>query len=906
MSWGKVGTSGEYFLRIIKFRTIHGPNVFHYHPVMILRVDLEDYKDIDSTQFPGFIEDLLKVLPQIQEHTCSKGYAGGFLERLKTGTYLAHIIEHVALELSSLSGMDITFGKSRYAGQDGVYDIITRFKNESGMRECLKQAFILVENIILKKEIKLEKILAQIKTSMGKNNLGPSTLALIKAAKKRDIPVRRLGDASLIELGYGKNKKRLQTAVSDGTSLIATEIAQDKNLTKSILHNAFIPVPKGFTAGDDISTELKTLHPPFVVKPLDGNHGNGVCLGLKTEADVLAAIEIAKKYSTTIIVEEMCKGIDYRVLVVGGQVVAASERRPPMVIGDGTSTIEVLLEQLNSDPRRGEGHENVMTKVVVDEILQLCLSEQGLSLKSVPEKGQSILLRRNANLSSGGSAIDVTEKMHPEVKIACERTARLIGLDICGIDIIHSDISRALKEGFNIIEVNAGPGLRMHLAPSEGVARPVADNIVKMLYPESNDSRIPIVAITGTNGKTTVTRLIHKILSQKKDSCVGMTNTDGIWIGSERIASGDMTGPQSTGTVLSDPKIDAAVLEVARGGILRAGLGYDWADVGVITNISADHIGQDGLETIDDIVWVKSLVAERVRPGGTLVLNAEVPEVMSMLELERVKNSEKNYFLFSTDFKNKRIINHISNGGDACWVENKIIYIQRNKQKQKLGLLRDMPLTLDGAAKFQVENVLAAISAATALNISIVEIMNGLTSFNNNFENNGRMNIFKYKQGNIIVDYGHNNEAIVACGELVNQLDFKKKTVVLGLPGDRSDELLTNTAATASKYFDRFVIREDEDLRGRKQGELANLMINEIIKNKPTAEIEVELKECNAILYAMETMQESELVVIFFDLWSNVEKTVLRFETQFVETLSAHLESDSALYGNETPNAYLN
>lgn len=889
---------------------INGPNVYHYHPVMIMKIDLEQYTNTASNEIPGFIDELLKLFPNIKEHTCSKGYAGGFLERLQRGTYFAHIIEHVALELANISGMDVTFGKSRYAGSEGIYDVITRFKNEHGMRQCLQQAFNIIESIVLKKEIHTKDILGHIKSSMDKNNLGPSTMALIVAAKKRGIPVRPMGEASLIELGYGKNRRRLQTAVSDHTSLISTEIAQDKNLTKTILHDAFIPVPKGFVIDENYLTELDSLQPPYVVKPLDGNHGNGVCLRLKSKEEVIASIELAKKFSKSILIEEMCDGNDYRALIVGGQMVAAAERRPPTLIADGESTIESLLKELNSDPRRGEGHEKVMTKIPVDEILEICLADQGMKLKSVPLKGKAVLLRRNANLSSGGSAIDVTEKMHPEVKTACERAARLVGLDICGIDFIHADVTRPISEGFKIIEVNAGPGLRMHLAPSEGVARPVAEHIVKLLYPEASSARIPIVAVTGTNGKTTVTRLIHKLFSQQKGICIGMTNTEGIWIGSDRIATGDMTGPQSANTVLMDPKIDAAVLEVARGGILRAGLGYDWADIAVITNITADHLGQDGLETIEDLIWVKSLVAERVREGGTLVLNADSPEALSMMELDRIKKREKNYFLFSTDAKNKRLVNHISNGGDACWIDNKMIYVQQKKHKFKIGSIKDIPLTLGGAARFQVANVLAAVSAATAHELKPDEIMNGLTSFNANSENSGRMNMYKFRLGHIIVDYGHNKDAMLACGDLINQLDYKKKTVVIGLPGDRSNELLISTAATVSKYFDRFVIREDEDLRGRKQGEVANLIINEILRYKPNAEIEVELKEYNAILRTMQSMQENELVFIFFDVWANIENTVLRYETNSIEALTTQQEFDSSQFTNavasEIQNAYLN
>lgn len=879
-----------------------------------MRVNLENLADSASSEIPGFVQELLRLLPGLKKHTCSKGYDGGFVERLNTGTYLAHIIEHVALELSTLSGIEVSFGKSRYAGEFGLYDIATRFTNEESMRECLRQAFQIIEDIILKKEIKIKEVLETIKTVTRKNALGPSATALLEAAKKRKIPYRQLGEHSLIELGHGKNRKRIQTAVSDLTSLISVELAQDKNLTKILLQDNFIPVPQGFIFEDETELEMKlqTISAPYVVKPLDSNHGNGVCIGLKTKDEVLASLQLAKAFSNKLLVEEMCAGLDYRALVVNGKLVAVAERQPPTVIGDGISAVETLLEKLNADPRRGDGHENVMTKVIVDEIVRKCLSEQGKSLNSVPQMNETVILRRNANLSSGGSAIDVTDKVHPEIKIACERAARIIGLDICGIDFIHTQATKPLNEGFKIIEINAGPGLRMHLAPSEGAARPVAEAIMKMIYPLPQDGRIPITAITGTNGKTTVTRLIHKILSQNKKSCVGMTTTDGIWIGNERIASGDMTGPQSAQIVLSDSKVDAAVLEVARGGILRAGLGYDWADVGVITNISADHLGQDGLETIDDLLWVKSLVAERVRDGGTIVLNADAPEVLKLKENSRINKTEKNYFLFSTQENNKEIISHLANGGDACWVENKTVFVQRKDLKFKICLLKDILFTIQGTAKFQVANVLAAVAATVAQDVPVAEIIQGLVSFNSNAENTGRLNIFKFRQGNVIIDYGHNTEAFACCGDLVQQLDYRKKTAVIGLPGDRSDDLIELAAAELADHFDHFIVREDADLRGRKPGELANLITRAIRQKRPRAQIDVELKEENAILHALEHIEKDELVFIFYDVWELVQRTVFSYEPQPVDTLPIKDKTTEVSFtshevdSNENQNAHFN
>jgi cyanophycin synthetase len=874
-------------MKILRFRTIHGPNTYHHNPVIVLRVDLEDLADQSSTDIPNFIEELLKYVPDVQNHTCSKGYPGGFLERLRTGTYLAHIIEHVALEFSRLCGMEVSYGKTRYAGEHGIYDIITRFANETGMKLCLKLAFDLVEGLTIDRPFDLPSALDSIRRETKKTELGPSGKALIEAAKKRRIPYRSLGDASLIEFGYGKNIRRVQTAVSDLTGLIATEIAQDKSLTKQLLSDCFIPVPNGIVAEteSELLDRLGEIQTPLVVKPLDGNHGNGVSIGITTPIEAVKSFQIAKKFSDSVLIEEYCPGIDYRVLVVNGKVVAAAERIPPFVVGDGKSSIENLIQELNLDPRRGEGHENILTKISIDGILLQCLSDQSLTPQSIPQIGKKIILRKNANLSSGGSARDVTDFVHPEVRSACERAARIVGLDICGIDLIHTDISKPIEQGFKIIEVNAGPGLRMHLAPSEGQVRPVGDAIIDMLYPGQKTGRVPLTAITGTNGKTTVARLLHKILATEKFNCVGMTNTDGIWIGSERIASGDMTGPQSARVVLCDRKVDCAVLEVARGGILRAGLGYDWSDVGVITNVSLDHIGQDGIESIDDLIWIKSLVAERVCPGGTLVLNADSPTVMSMKDLARVKKNPKNYFLFSMDAQNSHLIEHLAKGGDCCWVRNGSILIQRRNQIIRLCSLHEIPITQNGTLQFQVANTLAAIAAASAHEVSPNVIKKALIEFDAIKENQGRMNFFNVNGGYLVIDYAHNPDAFASCCRFLTQLECRQKTAVFSLPGDRKDDLIRAAASEVAMYFDRFIIKEDKDLRGRKPGETATFIKQAILEANPVANVEIEPDESKAIMQALSSIKNGELVFTFFDSWITIQRSLSDFDAQPITEL---------------------
>lgn len=853
-------------MRITSFRTITGPNVYHHRGVVIMNVELEEWTEVASNEIPSFNENLNKILPNLKKHTCSPGYEGGFLERLKTGTYMGHIIEHIALELSELAGIGVSFGKTRYAGRLGYYEIATRFKSEAGMKACLKFAVEIAQAAATNKNFDVSSAVHFIKEQVASEKLGPSAQALMSAAEAKGIPVRRLGDSSLLQLGYGKNRRRLQTAVSDGTSLISADIAQDKDLTKQILKEQFLPVPEGLVVSslEELHQAILELPPPYVVKPFNGNHGNGVSLNLNNVDEVIAAFHAAKKFSHSVIIEEMCLGKDYRILVINGKMIAAAERTPPTVIGNGTHSIQELIDQLNLDPRRSEGHSDVMTKVEVDEIMLCCLKKQDLNLSSVPKQKQVVLLRQNANLSSGGTAIDITEQVHPEIKDLCERAARAVGLDICGIDLIHPDITQANQKA-KIIEVNAGPGLRMHLAPSSGKAQPVAEAIIDMLYPTPEAARIPLVSVTGTNGKTTVTRMLHKVFSQKNGTCVGMTTTDGIWIGSQKVYAGDMTGPRSCQAVLNDPKVDAAVLEVARGGLLRGGLSYDWSDVSVITNIHPDHIGQDGIEDLDDLLWIKSLVAERVRPNGTVVLNADDENVLKIKDSPQIKKKPRSIFLFSKSPHNPALREHLSQGHSACWIEDGFACIQHQNLKGRLFKITDVPATLNGLADFQILNTLATLCAATAANIPMAQIIQGLQSFIPAYENIGRMNIYKIKNNYIVLDYGHNQEAIQSVGNLIAKIPGYKKTTVASLPGDRSDELLVKTARSMALIFDKIILKEDKDLRGRRPGELPQLLNNAITRLNPVSQQEIILDEAEAIEKAIAHSRSNEIIAVFYE-----------------------------------------
>ncbi len=899
-------------MRIVSFKTSNGPNLFHRLPILTMKIDLKNWADLSSQKIPNFTDNLLAMLPGLYNHRCSPGHVGGFVERLRRGTYMAHIIEHIALELSGQVGQAITFGKTVYAGRHGLYTIAVRFDHEEAMKECLRIATDLAEACAESLEFDLPE---RMKSAIAKSKvglLGPSGQAIIDAAKKKNIPWRRIGTNSLIELGYGKNMKRVQTAVTTQTSLISKELAQNKELTKSLLKENFLPVPEGQSVTDikNLKDALKNFKPPYVIKPLDGNHGKGVSLNINNLNEAEAAFHLAKEFSSEVLVEEMCQGLDYRILVVDGKVAAAAQCNPPKVFGNGVKTISELINDINQDPLRGEGHSSILTTIEPDAVMKAYLAKQNLNLNSVLALGQNVKLRENANLSSGGTAIDVTRSVHKSVQTICERAARIIGLDVCGIDLICKDISNP-AESIKIIEINAGPGLRMHLAPSQGEAQPVGEKIVEMLYPKNGNGRIPILSVTGTNGKTSVTRMLHKIFIQDK-KVAGMTTSDGIWIGNEKVFSGDTTGPQSSQIVLSDPKVDVAVLEIARGGLMRSGLAYDWSDVSVVTNIAADHIGQDGIESLQDIAKIKSLVAERVREGGTLVLNADDKNVLAMAELPRVRKQNPHIFLYSVQSLNPLLVDHIDNGGSACWVDQNMIYLhldgrhhkanhfsRRSKylyqdhyyhspyeaQKICLGSVSSIPSTVGGLAEVQVSNVLAAISAAIAANVEIETIMEGLRALVPAQENLGRLNLYKLRDAYVLLDYGHNEPAYAAMGKALSKLKGYKKVAIVGLPGDRSDELIQSASVTIANYFDHVIVKEEKDLRGRVPGVTASMMCDAISKQNTSWEIVED--ESAALDWAISHAKPNTVIVHFYEKFTTALSTLLKYDPKAVYKFEA-------------------
>jgi cyanophycin synthetase len=833
-----------------------------------MRLDLEDLAERESRELEGFNERLLELLPGLHEHTCGKGYRGGFVERLHEGTYFGHIVEHIAIELTTPAGVPVTHGKTRYAGAPGVYNVVIEYKAEAATEYLLRVAVELVEALIGGEAYPLEEKLREARHLVARYELGPSTRAIVDAASRRNIPAFRLGPDSLVQLGYGKHRRFIQAAMCDGTSAVAVEIAGDKELTKKLLEQVSIPVPLGVLVEteEEALAALRSLGGPVVVKPLDGRQGLGVSLNLSTPEEVLLGFQLAREYSRHVLVEEMFEGRNYRVLVVGGRMVAASERTPCAVTGDGVHTLRELIDLANLDPLRGEGHEKPLTQIVVDEIVLACLAKTCRSLDDLPEAGEVIYLRESINLSTGGTAKDVTDEVHPSIKDMCERAARVVGMDICGVDLVLRDISEPIgSSGGGIIELNAAPGLRMHLFPSEGRPRDVGAAIIEMLYPRGADGRIPVISITGTNGKTTVTRMIGHVLNESGQT-VGLTTTDGIYIGGLCVAEGDTTGPQSARTVLSDPSVEVAVLETARGGITRRGLGYDWSDIAVLTNIRPDHIGQDGIETLDDLVYIKSLVAERVREGGTLILNADDEEVARLLEIPRVREGEKRVVYFSAREDHLLIQRHLDEGGTAYIVRDGWIVEAEGAAERRVLEVASVPATMAGTAEFQVSNVLAAVAACRAHGVAVEQLAASLGEFRSAEHNPGRTNLYRVASGGyVMLDYGHNADAFAAICRMAAQWEGRRVTGIIGVPGDRDDALIEDAGRIAARGFHRLVIKEDEDARGRERGAVARLLCEAATKEAPERECRIVLDDTEALSQELRQLRDGDVVVVFYD-----------------------------------------
>ena len=854
-------------MKILQVQTLRGPNYWsiRYKKLIVVRLDLEELADRPSNTIPGFYEGLIAILPSLEEHFCSPGCRGGFLQRVKEGTMMGHIMEHLALELQLLVGMNVGFGRTRETAEPGVYQVVFEYEDERAGRYAARAAARICQSIVETgsyPQADFDEDIKELQEIWEETPLGPSTESIVKEADRRDIPWMLVPTRSMIQFGYGIHQRRIQATQTDSTGILGVELACDKEGTKQILEEFGIPVPRGTVIYyfDELQEAIDYVGGyPIVIKPLDGNHGRGITLDIHTYAEAEAAYDVAQEAAKTrgVIVERYYTGRDHRVLVVNGKVVAVAERMPAHVVGDGTSTIEDLIEETNRDPRRGNGHDNVLTKIKVDRNTWKILDRKGYTLTTVLDNGEICYLRETANLSTGGIAIDRTDEIHPENRWLAERVVKIIGLDIAGIDIVTNDLSKPLRDTDGVVvEVNAAPGFRMHVHPSVGKPRNVAEPVISMLYPPGSPSRIPVIALTGTNGKTTTTRLTAHIFRQTQ-KIVGYTTTDGTYIGDYLVEAGDNTGPQSARLILHDPTVEVAVLESARGGILRSGLAFDQCDVGVVLNVAADHLGLGDINTIEQMAHLKAVVAETVHSKGYAVLNADVPLVSAMAS--RVKAQ---VIYFSLDADNPLVQSHVQSGGLAVICEDGFITLRKGDWLQRVVEAKDCPVTLGGLAPFMIANALAATAAAFAQGVSVDLIRQGLTTFRASADQTpGRMNLFNLGRYHALVDYAHNPAGYEALSKFVENWPGKRVGVV-GAPGDRRDEDFFALGHLAAIMFDRVVIKEDDDTRGRPRGDVANLIQQGIQEEFPQCNSQIILDETSAIEQALDEAEDGSLVVI--------------------------------------------
>jgi len=825
-------------VRFIELRHLRGPNIYTSNPVTIARLELDELTNRETTEFGGFAERLLALLPGLAGHHCAAGRPGGFIEAMARGTYFGHVTEHVALELSGIAGRSVHLGRTMWAGADGRYDVMTECPPDEPADSEVPEALLLlamqiVHDVLGSATPEFGPELGRITATCERERLGVSTAAIAAAARRRGIPVRRVASRSLLQLGYGRHRRLACAALTSQTSAVGVDIAADKQLAKQILAAAGVPVAPGVVVWSEQEAQaaLADVGGPAVVKPLSGRQGTSMTIGVRTAAEAEAAYRKAAEVSEAVLVEAMVPGTDYRVLIVDGQIAAAAALRPASVTGNGVHTISQLVDAANADPRRGPGHSRELTLISLDTDALSHLDSLGLDDHSVPAEGQVVSLRRNANLSTGGTSRDVTDLVHPEVAELCRRAAAAAGLDICGIDLRLTDISAPLHDPAGhgpaqpcaLLELNACPGLRMHLSPTEGRPRDVAAAIVDSLYPPGAPARIPVVSVTGTNGKTSTVRMISQVLGQAGVRA-GMSCTDGVYIGGSLAYDADASGPRSAEMVLSNPAVDAAVLETARGGIVRRGLGYESADVAVVTNISADHLGDDGIADFSELVGVKALVAEEIRAGGCVVLNADDAAVAALAERPAVRARNPVIRYFSTARGSPLLERHRAAGG-ACYevVDGQLTETVGGERRAVLAVA-SLPGAFGGLAAHVVANALAAVAACRALGMSIADIAGGLAAFSPPADNPGRATFFRSGGSPVVVDYGHNAAAVEATGRFLREVFGTAPVAAVTLPGDRQDELIVRTAQAVAAWFGPVVLYEDSDKRGRATGEMLALI----------------------------------------------------------------------------------
>jgi len=855
-------------MEILEIKVLRGPNYWSIRRAKLIqmKLDLEEMEQKPTNQVPGFRERLEKLLPTLYEHRCSEGEPGGFFHRVEEGTWMGHVIEHIALEIQTLAGMDTGFGRTRSTGEkEGVYYVIFDYIEEDAGVYAARASVKIVQALVNGETYDLDADIQHMREIREETRLGPSTGCIVDEAAKRGIPFIRLNKQSLVQLGYGVHQKRIRATIASTTSNIAVDIAGDKEETKLLLDAAQIPVPKGtvIRTEEGLKDAIDRLGYPLVIKPIDGNHGKGNTTNITNYEQALKAFAAAKEYNRSLIAEKFITGYDFRALVINYKFVCAALRTPASVTGDGEHTIQWLIDETNKDPRRGYGHEKVLTQITIDQFTQKMLDDHGYTLETIPQKNELVLLKPTANLSTGGTSTDVTDEVHPANIFMFERIARIIGLDICGIDVMANDLQTPVSEnGGAILEVNAAPGFRMHLEPAKGLARNVAEPVIDMLFPKGSAGRIPIIAITGTNGKTTTTRITAHI-AKSAGKKVGYTTSDGVYIQNQMMMRGDCTGPVSSQFVLKDPTVDFAVLECARGGILKAGLAFQNCDVAIVTNVAADHIGLGGINNIEQMAKVKSVVPETVFPHGYAVLNADDDLVYKM-----AKELDCNIALFSMDEDNPRLKKHCEKGGLAAVFENGYISIKKGTWKIRVMAVKDIPITFEGKALHNIQNCLPSVLATYLFrDITIEDIRSALSSFlPSSAQTPGRLNFFHFKNFSVLADFAHNPHGLKLLCDFVSKLGYPKNIGLISGTGDRRDEDIRELGEISAGYFDEIIIRCDKNLRGRTAQEIIDLLKQGIEKVNPNIPVMIIPDENKALEYIYANHEAGVLYTIMCDV----------------------------------------
>jgi len=896
-------------MRILDRTVFVGPSLYAHFPVIRLDLDLCKLEAWPTGRLgPEFVDALVEAIPTLQEHGCSYRSAGGLIRRMKEdeGTWLGHVLEHVAIELQNMAGEDVTFGKTRsIEGRPGVYSVVYEYVQREEGIEAGDLALRLLCSLLPAELRPANTVPDDWNWPSARDNfirysqrraLGPSTASLVKAAETRNIPWFRLNDQSLVQLGHGKYQQRIQATVTGRTSHIAVELASDKEETNKILGSLGLPVPRQHLVQNE-SEALRAatrMGYPVVTKPYNGNHGRGISIRLTTPEEVSAGFHKACEISRSVIVESFLEGDDHRLLVVNGELVAATKRTPGHVIGDGHQSIRELVEKVNSDPRRGVGHEKVLTRIELDAQADMMMSRENLTAASIPEADRIVYLRSTANLSTGGTATDVTDIIHPDNRDMAVRAIRAIGLDVGGVDFLSTNISESYRSiGGGICEVNAAPGFRMHVAPSEGQPRDAAGPVIDMLFPPGTPARVPIAAITGTNGKTTTARMLAHI-AKMAGYTPGLTTTDGVYIDGQRTVEGDMTGPVSARMVLADPHIDFAVLETARGGLLRAGMGVPNVDVGAVLNVQSDHLGMKGIDTLEQLAEVKAVVVEVAKDCA--VLNADDPNVLKMSGYTDAK-----VLCYVTMNPSHGLVReHIRAGGRACALEaginGQMITLYDKGSHIPLLWTHLIPATLEGKALHNVQNAMFAAAMALSLGIKLDAIRAGLRTFDSSFfQAPGRMNVYNEHPFKVLFDYGHNAHAVGVLADLAQRLDVAgRRLVVLAGPGDRRDEDLRDIAGAVAGRFDHYICRRDDDLRGRQSDEVPRL-IAATLREKGVAEDQITVipDEQQAIDAALRMAKPGDLLLVFADALVRSWKQVIKFKAEGADEKSAERNASS-------------